>query len=79
MKLNFIFVIVGLALLTGCSGGDDSTATDNSDTAVKNQAEPSTENNALMGYKTSLDTARSITSMAEESEKRKNQAIQDMQ
>ena len=79
MKLNLIFMIAGLTLLAGCSGSDDSAATDNSDTAVKNQVEPSTKNNVLSGYKTSLDTARSITSMAEESEKRKNQAIQDMQ
>ena len=79
MKLNLIFIIVGLTLLTGCSGSDDSAAVDNSDTTVKNQVDPSTENNALMGYKTSLDTARSITSMAEESEKKKNRAIQDIQ
>ena len=70
MKKKPLCIIACIVLLTGCSGSDDASPTAKADAGTKNDA--------LMGYKTSLDTAKSIGAMAEESEKRKNQAIQDL-
>ena len=77
MKNKTITTCAVFILLSGCSG-DDSSATSKTETGVQSKTETATKHNALSGYKTSLDTAKSITSMAEESEKRKNQAIQDL-
>ena len=70
MKINVLSIITTMCLLSACSGSDETNATSTSDSGTKNDA--------LMGYKTSLDTAKSITSMAAESEQKKNQAIQDL-
>lgn len=75
MKINVLFIITmsiigSMFLLSACSGSDETNATSKSDSGTKNDA--------LMGYKKSLDTAKSITSMAAESEQKKNQAIQDL-
>ena len=69
MKQQTIFMFTVLIMLGGCSG-EDPASTSRSETATKNDA--------LMGYKNSLDTAKSISTMAEESEMRKNQTIQDL-
>ena len=68
-KVIFI-VILGFLFLSACS--------ENESPAAKQNTEVVNKNDALMGYKHSLDTAKSITSMAEENEKKKNQAIQDL-
>ena len=75
MKINVLSIITmsiigSMFLLSACSGSDETNATSKSDSGAKNDA--------LMGYKRSLDTAKSITSMAAESEQKKNQAIQDL-
>ena len=70
MKINVLFIISTMFLLSACSGSDETNVTSKSDSGTKHDA--------LMGYKTSLDTAKSITSMAAESEQKKNQAIQDL-
>ena len=74
-----LLVLAGIILSTGCSGSDDATATGKSSTAVESKTAAGAETNILSGYKTALDTAKSVTSMAEDSEKKKNQAIQDLQ
>lgn len=79
MKIISLLFIAVCILLTGCSGSDDTTAKNQSDAAIKSKTDAGTKHDALMGYKHSLDTARSITSMAAENEKRKEQMLQDLQ
>lgn len=77
MKNKTIAVCAVFILLSGCSG-EDSSATSKTEAGVQSKTDTATEHNALSGYKSALDTAKSITSMAEESEQKKNQAIQDL-
>jgi len=79
MKVIMLLVLAGIILSTGCSGGDDATATGKSSTAATSKTAAGAETNVLSGYKTALDTAKSVSSMAGESEKKKNQAVQDLQ
>ena len=74
MKKNTLVIFAGIMLLAGCSGSDDTAAT----TPATTQVDAGTKNDALMGYKRSLDTAKAIGAIAEESERKKNQAIQDL-
>ena len=78
MKLNLILLMVSSALISACSGSDNNAATNSSAAPVESKAETGSGDNVLMGYKRSLDTVRATAAMAEESEKQKNQAIQDL-
>ena len=70
MNKIYLLVIAVIISLSGCSSSND-TAT--------NTPSNNTQNNALSGYKDSLDAAKAVSSMAEANEKKKNQAIQDLQ
>ena len=72
----FIIPALPLILLTSCSDDDTSTVT-SADTPVSNKTAPDTKHDALMGYKSALDTAKSVTSAASENERKKQQAIED--
>ena len=78
MKLNLILLMVGSALLSACSGSDNSAATNKTDTVVETKAESGSGDNVLLGYKRTLDSVKATAAMAEESERQKNQAIQDL-
>ena len=78
MKLNLILLMVGSTLLSACSGSDNSAATNKTDTVVESKADFASGDNVFSGYKRSLDTVKATAAMAEESERQKNQAIQDL-
>ena len=73
-----LFTIPALTLILLASCSDDDTPINKStETPVSNTSAPDTKHDALMGYKSALDTAKSVTSAASESERKKQQAIED--
>lgn len=72
----FIIPALTLILLTSCSD-DDTPVNTSTETPVSKTSAPDTKHDALMGYKSALDTAKSVTSAASENERKKQQAIED--
>ena len=72
-----LLTIPALALILLASCSDDAPMNKNTETPVSNTSAPDTKHDALMGYKSALDTAKSVTSAASENERKKQQAIED--
>lgn len=79
MSHNLVLFAMIFSVLTACSGTDSTAEKSSSEAAVKSKVDTGAKNDALMGYKRSLDTAKSVTSMAAENEKKKQQMLQDIQ
>lgn len=79
MKIISFLIIAVFIQLTGCSGSDNTAAKDQSETTTKSKTDAGTKHGALLGYKRTLDSAKSMMSKAEESEKKKGQMLQDLQ
>lgn len=76
MNKILIALITGLFILSGCSNDDTSASKTQENTGSANPA-ADTQSNPLMGFKSALDEAKSVTSAASENEKKKQQALQD--
>lgn len=78
IKTPLFLIVASLCILPACSNDESSPSTDTSSETTKAQSDSGTKHDALMGYKSALDTARSVTSAASENERKKQQAIDEV-